>query len=82
MSKEQQKPNLIMAIPDLRKELQEMAMMDLEKFLLKVGADQIQIFVCAEAMKSRSYQAIVNSLNRHGVKLTRQAVGERCRKCK
>jgi len=79
---DEQKPNLIMENKELRRQLQEMAMLDFEKFLLKIGADQIQIFVCAEAMKSRSYQAIMNSLNRHGIKLTRQAVGARCRKCK
>jgi len=73
--------DLIIANPELRKQLQELAVVDLEKFLQKCNIDQVQIFICAELEKSRSHQAIVNSLARHGVQIARSSVGERCKKC-
>lgn len=81
MSDEQPRINLIIANPELRRQLQEMAVVDLERFLQKCKIDQVQIFICAELEKSRSHQAIVNSLARHGITIARSSVGEKCKKC-
>ena len=81
MSERRKQLNLIMATPDLKRALQELAMLDFESFLRKAQIDEVQIFICAESAKARSYQAIANSLKRHGVEISRSTVFDRCKKC-
>lgn len=81
MSDETPRINLIIANPELRKQLQELVITDFEKFLQKAPVDDLQIFICAELVKGRSHQGIKNALARHGISVPRSTVGDRCKKC-
>lgn len=68
--------------PELDKQLQELASVNWEKFCLLTGIDRVQVVVCAEQEKGKSLQQIANKLKTAGYPISRQAVGDRCRKCK
>ncbi|MFA6060044.1 MAG: hypothetical protein WC756_17710 [Taibaiella sp.] len=62
--------------PDLKEQLRELALLDMDKFLKLTGVDMVQIFVCKEKGKGKSFQQIANK-----VKLSKTAVRHRCKKC-
>ena len=72
----------IIILPDIRQQLQELAAIDIDKFLRLTGQDIIvQFTVCSEHEKGKSMQAIANKLKLMGVAMTREAVHARCKKC-
>ncbi|KAA5532654.1 hypothetical protein F0919_17895 [Taibaiella lutea] len=62
--------------PDLKEQLRELALLDMDKFLKLTGVDMVQVVVCSERAKKKSLQQIANK-----VKLSKSTVQSRCRKC-
>lgn len=69
------------ANPELRKQLRELGMLNFDKLLRLLGVDQVQVVICAEHEKDLSYQEISDKLAEHGIRMSRQSVGDRCKKC-
>lgn len=84
MKPEDQNPELqlILNNADLKAKLEKLASQDFDRFLAMMDLGALQVYICAEAEKELSYGTIANRLRAHGVTISRQSVGERCRKCK
>lgn len=66
-----------LSFPDLKDQLQELALLDWDKFLKLTGVDVVQVVICNEKAKKKSLQQIANK-----VKLSKGAVQNRCKKCR
>lgn len=62
--------------PDLDKQLQNLAVLDFEKFCKLTAIDKVQVFICMEHQKGKSLQQIANR-----TKLSKTSVHNRCKKC-
>jgi len=63
-------------ISDLDKQLQELAVLDFQKFCRITNIDKVQVFICLERKKGRSMQYIANK-----AKMAKSTVINRCKKC-
>jgi hypothetical protein len=60
----------------LYEELRELALTDFEAFVRATGVDVRQAYICSQRRKGRSLGTIARTL-----KISKQAVGERSKKC-